>query len=363
MNASSSPPRGIPLRGTRAPSPPLRPVEIIGGGLAGLSLGLALRHAGVPVTLHEASDYPRHRVCGEFITGLDPATRRELRLDPFLSDARACHEVAWFREGAPFHRHLLPHSALALDRHTLDARLASALTAAGGVLHTRSRAATLTATPGRVFTHGRRAAADSPWLGLKVHARGLSLRADLEVHLGDRAYVGLCSVGENLVNVCGLFHRRPGLALERASALPAYLRATGLDALADRLALASIDPASCCAVAALAFGRAPAPTDPSRLDLGDAHALIPPFTGNGMTMAFQSAALALAPLIAWSRGEVGWPATVARVRRRLRARFRLRLAASALLHPLLLRPQGQAGLAAALRARLLPVTPLYHALH
>ena len=31
-------------------SPP--PIEIIGGGLAGLSLGLALRRAGVPFSLH-----------------------------------------------------------------------------------------------------------------------------------------------------------------------------------------------------------------------------------------------------------------------------------------------------------------------
>jgi len=51
-----------------------RSVEVVGGGLAGLSLGLALRRRGVPVTVWEAGHYPRHRVCGEFITGLDRAT-------------------------------------------------------------------------------------------------------------------------------------------------------------------------------------------------------------------------------------------------------------------------------------------------
>src|SRR3954469_12996095 len=71
------------------------PVEIIGGGLAGLSLGLALRRQGVPVVLHEAGDYPRHRVCGEFITGLADATIDRLGLRPALADALRHHEVAW----------------------------------------------------------------------------------------------------------------------------------------------------------------------------------------------------------------------------------------------------------------------------
>ena len=38
-----------------------QPVEIIGGGLAGLALGLALQRRGVPVMVFEAHDYPRHR--------------------------------------------------------------------------------------------------------------------------------------------------------------------------------------------------------------------------------------------------------------------------------------------------------------
>ena len=70
-------------------------VEIIGGGLAGLSLGLGLRARGVPARLIEAGTYPRHRVCGEFITGLDEGTRRELQLTDILSGARLARSVLW----------------------------------------------------------------------------------------------------------------------------------------------------------------------------------------------------------------------------------------------------------------------------
>ena len=48
---------------------PGKPITIIGGGLAGLTLGIGLRQLGAPVTIWEAGRYPRHRVCGEFISG------------------------------------------------------------------------------------------------------------------------------------------------------------------------------------------------------------------------------------------------------------------------------------------------------
>ena len=35
---------------------------VVGGGLAGLTLGVALRQRDVPVTLCEAGSYPRQRV-------------------------------------------------------------------------------------------------------------------------------------------------------------------------------------------------------------------------------------------------------------------------------------------------------------
>jgi 2-polyprenyl-6-methoxyphenol hydroxylase-like FAD-dependent oxidoreductase len=97
--------------------------------------------------------------------------------------------------------------------------------------------------------------------------------------------------------------------------------------------------------------------------LGDAFAMIPPFTGNGMAMAFQSAERALDPLLAYARGEAGWPATCRAVHTRLHRRFRVRLASANALHAFLFSPRHQRWLFALNRARLLPLRPLYHALH
>lgn len=338
---------------------PVEPLEIVGGGLAGLSLGLALRRAGVPVTLHEAGEYPRHRVCGEFITGLAPKTIARLGLEPFLADALRHREIAWFVRAKRARIQRLPSPALGLSRYALDARLADAFVAAGGKLLTRSRLTAQTATPGRIFATGRRRG-DSPWIGLKFHVEALELSRDLELHLGDQAYVGLSRIENNRVNVCGLFRRRT-LSKKGPALLLDYLRACGLGALAERLAAAQPDAASCCAVAAVSFDRR-VPAD-DRVMLGDACAMIPPFTGNGMAMAFQSAELALDPLLAYASGATKWPETCRLIHAALRRRFRLRLASAHVLHPYLLHSPRQRILGSLTRARLLPLQPLYQLLH
>lgn len=336
-----------------------RPIEIVGGGLAGLSLGLALRRHDVPATIHEAGDYPRHRVCGEFIAGLGARTIERLGLDHALDGAVRHEEVAWFAGGRTFYQRL-PAPALGLSRHTLDARLAAEFVARGGTLCVRSRAPLDNVAEGVVLAAGRRVAPHSPWLGLKLHARDLPLARGLEVHLGEDCYVGLTPVETGAVNVCGLFRRRPlrqrgpGLLLE-------YLHAARLPALAERLRRAAIDADSVCAVAAVAFDRrVPAAT---QIRLGDAAAMIPPFTGNGMAMAFQSAELALNPLLAYARCELTWAETCRATQAALRARFRVRLVSASALHPFLLRSRRQRWLAALSRARLLPYRPLYATLH
>lgn len=335
-------------------------IEIIGGGLAGLSLGLALRRAGVPVSLHEAGDYPRHRVCGEFITGLDESTVESLGLGPALEGALRHEEVAWSIAGVTSRIQRLPAAALGLSRFALDARLARMFVAAGGELLTRSRITDTANRPGRILATGRRRAREPRWIGLKIHVRDLPVRRDLEMHLGTHAYVGLSRVEDGSVNVCGFFRRR-AVAAQHADLLLGYCRAAGLGELAARLARARLEPETFCAVAALEFDRTFSAR--GRICVGDAGATIPPFTGNGMAMAFQSAETALGPLLAYVRGELDWTETCRVTSAALRERFRMRLASADALHPFLLAPRRQRWFAALSRARLVPFRTLYATLH
>lgn len=339
-----------------------RTVEIAGGGLAGLALGLGLRRAGVPVVLHEAGGYPRHRVCGEFMTGLSATTRDRLGLDPFLQDAPRHREAAWFRGGRLIRHQLLDTPAVAISRHALDRRLAEALARAGGEVRVGSRLPLDTAPEGRVFATGRRADTGSPWIGLKIHVCGLTLDRPLEMHLGDGDYVGLCAIEDGRVNVAGLFRRRPGLSGERERVLFHYLRDGGLTGLAERLEAADPDPESACAVAGLNYRSGERP-EQARLVVGDAEALIPPFTGHGMALALASAEVALDPLIDWADGRCDWASTLARVRAESRTRFSFRRRAARWLHPALTHAAGQRALDWLGRAGLLPVGTLYRLTH
>jgi len=329
-------------------------VTIAGGGLAGLSLAAGLRLRGIAATVHEAGSYPRHRVCGEFISGVEKATLEELGIADALADALALRSVAWFREGRMIHEDVLPEPAMGISRFRLDERLKSRVVELGGVVVERSRQAR-TKLDGLVWAAGRVPRRGS-WIGLKAHFHGLTMAADLEMHLGGAGYAGLARVEEGRVNVCGLFRVDRSLAGQGGDLLDAYLRAGGNRVLADRLRAAVVDAESFCAVAGFELGRQQA--GQGLCAIGDAESMIPPFTGNGMSMAFQAAELALDPLERWSRDGVPWEKCAAEIREGLRRRFRLRLAAAQALHPLLLNRGGRDVIESIAAAGLLPFRPL-----
>jgi 2-polyprenyl-6-methoxyphenol hydroxylase-like FAD-dependent oxidoreductase len=287
----------------------LKPITIVGGGLAGLTLGIGLRQRGVPVTIHEAGSYPRHRVCGEFISGRGQATLARLGLRELFDQAGAvsARTTAFFSATKSTAPRPLPAAALCLSRYTLDAALAKKFRELGGELIEGRRVPAENIGEGIVRATGRRAHAEEDrarWFGLKIHARNVALAADLEMHVSSRGYVGLCKINGGAVNVCGLFRKNPDENRESRNGRE-LLRGQPGSPLRQRLANAEFDEASFCAVAGLSL-RPQQATARAELCVGDAITLIPPVTGNGMSMAFESADLAIAPLAAWSQGETSW---------------------------------------------------------
>ena len=289
--------------------PGARSIQIVGGGLAGLALGIGLRRQEIPVTIFEAGHYPRHRVCGEFISGRGQASLARLDLDHVLESAGAIRATtaAFFTTSLSTPPQPLPASAICISRFILDAALVKQFEMAGGKLISGHRWADDTSQEGVVRAMGRSPPSNSGgdhWFGLKIHARNTPLTADLEMHMAPHGYVGLCRLAGDEVNVCGLFRRRPGEHFTTQQSL-AWLHGLAGSPLQKRLATAEFDQASLCSVAGLSM-RPHSAAAHSEICVGDAITMIPPVTGNGMSMAFESAELAIKPVAAWSRGEMTW---------------------------------------------------------
>ncbi len=285
-----------------------RPITIVGGGLAGLTLGIGLRRQGVPVTVYEAGRYPRHRVCGEFISGRGEEVLTRLGLREALSQAGAmpAETVAFFIGDHSVAAHRLSPPAVSLSRFELDALLAREFRRLGGDLRDNAHWQDATEGEGVVRASGRRAQPVENgwrWFGLKVHACGVDLSADLEMHVLDHGYVGISRLAGGEVNVCGLFRRRvqAGPAPDR----PALLRGAAGTVLHSRLAKAEFDRNSFCAVAGLCL-RPHRAAGRDACSIGDALTMIAPVTGNGMSMAFEAAELAMGPLVSYSQRECDW---------------------------------------------------------
>jgi menaquinone-9 beta-reductase len=317
----------------------MRTIKIIGGGVAGLALGIGLRQAGVPTELCEAGRYPRHRVCGEFISGAGQEVIELLDLAAPLKRAGAieARNGAMFVGKARSPIRNFPRPALCISRYRLDEALATVYSELGGLLRTGSRLGEIQDRPGLIQATGRRPHVKENgwrWFGLKAHAMGLKLDADLEMHAVPNGYVGLCRLSQGVVNVCGLFRKGSTTSdsVQTRTGI-STLRGTPGSTLHDKMAGARLDQSSFCSVAGLSWRREPRPQVCS---IGDAFAMTPPVTGNGMSIAFETAGIALGPLVSYSRGALEWTDARYQIARRCEEALSRRLRWAGWLHRLMM---------------------------
>ena len=264
--------------------------------------------------------------------------------------------VAFFSATRSTSPHRLPLPAICLSRFTLDHVLAKKFRELGGELQTGTRwpAVGVHASAcqntlkrelqpeGIVHATGRRvetSPGNARWFGLKIHARNVTPIADLEMHVSAQGYVGVCNLGDGKVNICGLFRKRADQGGE-AKGAHELLRGQHGSPLRARLAGAEFDEDSFCAIAGISL-RPQQAASRTGICAGDAITMIPPVTGNGMSMAFETAELAIAPLAAWSRGNISWSEARQKNARECDAAFARRLAWAKWLQRLNLTPSLQ----------------------
>ncbi|MGJ8676903.1 MAG: NAD(P)/FAD-dependent oxidoreductase [Akkermansiaceae bacterium] len=342
----------------------MRKVSILGGGLAGLSLGVHLRRLGVETDLYEAGQYPKHKVCGEFICGVSEDALREMGVENIMKDSIHHQKMSWWMGDSLVLEDQLPQVAWGLSRYKLDQDLADKFQSLGGKLHTGQRISSNNLdTEGLVYAVGKskKTKSQKPWIGLKIHAVNVPEKFihGLEMHAGTFGYMGLCRVEDDRVNCCGLFQVDKLLKGSGIDLILAYLENNGLRGLANRLRSSNTDVSSFSAIAGFSLGGQARMGD---FCIGDSAYLIPPFTGNGMSMALESSHIAGPWLRKFALGEIGWQDCCTAYRSECDHYFKKRMSLSQKMHPLLFNPLGRSALKLSARAGILPFDFLFQQL-
>ncbi len=301
-------------------------VLIVGGGVAGCAASIALARKGRSVTLIEREQTPRHKVCGEFLSGEALEDLHALGIDVASLGAVAINYVrlAAARRAAEAP---LPFPAASLTRQALDTSLLAAAIAAGVNVQRGRSVRSLDRTTANVWQakldDGTIHEAPTAFLAtgkhdLRGHSRpkdpqqGVAFKmyfrlsapqtADLahasELMLYPGGYGGIQPVEGGIANLCCVVQQRH---LARAGhRWESFLAKMQKDCphLAMRLEGAEPLLTKPIAITHIPYGYIRRTTEEGLYCIGDQAAVIPSFTGDGISIALHTARCAVGAYLA-----------------------------------------------------------------
>ncbi len=253
-------------------------LTVMGGGPAGAAAAIAASAEGARVELREKARFPRHKVCGEFLSPeIVPQLERLGLKDSLLAANPARIERLSLHFGPREKTARLPEAAYGLSRFVFDKLLFDRAAEHGEHFEQ---------PPGQVIiAQGRRPVSQpgsrgSRLFGFKTHFRGPANDA-IELHFFDGGYVGISAIEGGLTNVCGLATEvalaRVAFEFDQLLAIIPSV-ASRLKPLAREMNWLSTGP--------LIFtNRLTEELPPQAYYAGDALSFVDPFTGSGMYCA------------------------------------------------------------------------------
>lgn len=296
-------------------------VAVVGGGLAGSSFAARLARQGKQVLLLERSPGPHHKVCGDFLSHEALWYLRQLGVDIDALGAVRLSRVRLYGEGRFTAECALPFPACSLTRWQLDEALLHCASASGACVRrgvhvqnvqrdhdiwtvsTRENEAiaapVLVLASGKHDLHGhpRPAGRHAGLVGFKMYytlapAQHALLGDTVEIVTFRGGYAGLQPIEHGRANLCALVEADLLTRLGGGwRGLDAYLRER-LPVLAERLSGATPMLSAPLTVARIPYGFVQHRSSDGLWRIGDQAAVIPSFSGDGMSIALHSAALA-----------------------------------------------------------------------
>ncbi len=303
---------------------------VIGGGPAGTSAAITAARSGARVLLLERGRFPRHKVCGEFVSAESLDLLAELLNSQYaalLHDAIRIPRARLYLDGRVLETTVDPPAA-SIARLDLDAALWQSAKSAGVEARLEITVQSIfPSSPGtgsfRILTGSeefearalvnasgrwsnligaptKSVATRERWLGIKAHFGESSADASVDLYFFEGGYCGVQPVGlrgsdsRPRVNACAMVRADVARTLPEVFAQhPAlFQRSAGWQLLSEAITTSP-----------LIFSH-PKPEQNGVLMAGDAAGFVDPFVGDGISLALRSGSLAGQCLIPLFAGEI-----------------------------------------------------------
>jgi flavin-dependent dehydrogenase len=303
-------------------------VVIVGGGLAGLTSAIHLSKFGIGVLVIEKNAYPKHKVCGEYISNEVLPYLNYLGVDPFIFGAKKIDKFLLSTKKNSVIETQLPLGGFGISRYTLDDALAKKAIVNGIAIiqdsvvniqflndqfeiDTKSNLCFKAKIV--IGAYGKRSAIDikldrefikndAPFLAVKTHMKGNFPEDLVALHNFKGGYCGLSKVEDGSINVCYItdfksFKKykeiedfQKNVLCENPSLKEIFENST--DLFPQPLTISQISFAD------------KSPVENHILMCGDTAGLIHPLCGNGMSMAIRSGQMVSQLIIRYFNGKI-----------------------------------------------------------
>lgn len=303
-------------------------VAIVGGGLAGLTSAIHLSKFGLKVVLIEKNEYPKHKVCGEYISnevlpyfqwlGLNISTLSPTNISK-MEFSTAKRKIIFGN---------LPLGGFGISRYELDYYLSQKALQNGAkiiqdtvvnIQFKEDQFTIFTANNGEMNAKivlgafGKRSNLDlklnrnfmlknSPWLAVKAHYSGNFPTDVVGLHNFTGGYCGVSKVENNKINICYLVDYESFKQYKNIEEFQSNViyKNPNLKAIFENCVLIFDKPLT---ISQISFEQKEA-VENHILMIGDTAGLIHPLCGNGMAMAIHSAKIVSELIVDFSENKI-----------------------------------------------------------
>lgn len=288
-------------------------VVLIGGGLAGLTSAIHLSKFGLEVTLIEKNEFPKHKVCGEYISNEVLPYFNWLDLEISNLKPSAISKIEFSTAKGKLISGDLPLGGFGISRYALDHYLyENAIKNGCQIIQDTVTDIQFSEDEFCVFTSnnlefrskivigafGKRSNMDqklnrdfikkkSPWLAVKAHYSGEFPNDLVGLHNFKGGYCGVSKIENNTINICYLVDYETFKQYKNIEEFQSKViyKNPHLKTIFENCELLFEKPLT---ISQISFEKKQA-VESHILMIGDTAGLIHPLCGNGMAMAIHSA--------------------------------------------------------------------------